>query len=240
MADSRTQTKPRIRVGVIMTNLANTCEKLCDCSTTNLKTQLIVITGGPGAGKTAVLEMAKKVLCQHIAILPEAASIVYGGGFWRFKSVSARLAAQKAIYHVQLEMENLVIAEQKWFVGLCDRGSLDSLAYWPEDEATFWKMSATDIVQEYKKYVAVIHLQSPTDGLGYNQRNPLRIESAVEAGEIDQKIAIAWGGHPNYVVIKSSEQFLTKAQSALQLIVKNIPSCCRENLKLTDIEVLND
>lgn len=215
-----------------MPNTPNICEKICECSIVNSNARLIVITGGPGAGKTAVLEMAKKVLCSHVAILPEAASVVFGGGFWRLSSPSARLAAQKAIYRVQVEMENLVIGERKWHVGLCDRGTIDGLAYWPNDESTFWQMTGAQIKEEYEKYFAVIHLRSPTDLQGYNHKNLLRIETAIQAVEIDEKIAKAWAGHPNYEVIASTENFLTKAQMALQLIIKNIPECCRKNLNL--------
>lgn len=214
-----------------MTNNPNVCEGKCHCHENLFNPHLIVLTGGPGAGKTAVLEMAKKVLCKHIAILPEAASIVFGGGFWRMDSSSARLAAQRAIFHVQVEMENLVKDEKKWAIGLCDRGTLDSLAYWPASEKSFWEMSRSDAKNEYEKYLAVIHLRSPTDLLGYNQQNPLRTETAVQAKEIDQKIAEAWVGHPNYEVIESTENFLTKAQTALKLIAKHIPECCRAGLE---------
>lgn len=43
----------------------------------------IVLTGGPGAGKTAVLEMMRKTLCEHVVVVPESAGIVFGGGFPR-------------------------------------------------------------------------------------------------------------------------------------------------------------
>ena len=66
---------------------------------------LIQIAGGPGAGKTAVLELAKRDLGRHVQILPEAASIVFGGGFPRLKDDVARRSAQRAIYHVQNELE---------------------------------------------------------------------------------------------------------------------------------------
>lgn len=212
-----------------MISTPNVCERPCSCSPDN-PFRLIVITGGPGAGKTAVLEMAKKVLCNHTVILPEAASIVFGGGFWRLQSASAKKAAQTAIFHVQAEMENLVIGEKKWAVGLCDRGTLDGLAYWTDTEKSFWEMSATQAEREYKRYFAVIHLRSPTDLLGYNQQNPLRIESSLQALEIDEKIAHTWKNHPNYNVIESTENFLTKAQTAIKLISKFIPDCCRQFL----------
>ena len=56
--------------------------------------------------------MAKKVLCDHVVVLPEAATIVFGGGFWRLESASAKMAAQRAIFHVQREMEYLVVGEK--------------------------------------------------------------------------------------------------------------------------------
>ena len=43
----------------------------------------IVITGGPGAGKTAILELARRDLCAHVEVLPESARIVFSGGFPR-------------------------------------------------------------------------------------------------------------------------------------------------------------
>lgn len=210
-----------------MSNQPKVCEMHCASTKENRETQLIVITGGPGAGKTAVLEMSKKVLCEHVAILPEAASIVFGGGFWRLHSPSAKLAAQRAIFHIQVEMEKLVIGERTWSIGLCDRGTLDGLAYWPESTESFWEMGKSDAKQEYSKYLAVIHLRSPTDLLGYNQQNPLRIETSDQAKLIDEKIATAWAEHPNYEVVASSENFLTKAQAAMKLISKYIPECCR-------------
>lgn len=191
-----------------------------------MKAKLIVLTGGPGAGKTAVIEMAKKLLCKHSIILPEAASIIFGGGFWRLPSLTARSAAQRAIFHVQNEMENLILGEGTWSMGLCDRGTLDGLAYWPLDEKLFWEMSHSTHEKELNRYLAVIHLRSPTDQLGYNHSNPLRTETSREAKDIDERIANVWSAHPNYEVVESSQDFLTKANQALQLIAKYRPDCC--------------
>jgi predicted ATPase len=190
-------------------------------------TKLIVITGGPGAGKTAILEMAKKILAESSVILPESASIIFGGGFWRLPSLTAKAAAQRAIFHVQEEMEKLVIDEKKWKMGLCDRGTLDGLAYWPNSEKTFWEISNSSLEKELKKYHSVIHLRTPSDLYGYNHINPLRIESAVQSRSIDDKIANIWKQHPKYEVVASSENFLTKAQIALDLISKLQTECCR-------------
>ncbi len=46
----------------------------CDC-TRQHEPRRIVLTGGPGAGKTAVLEMVRHVVCAHVVLVPEAAAI---------------------------------------------------------------------------------------------------------------------------------------------------------------------
>lgn len=190
---------------------------------------LIVLTGGPGAGKTAVLELARALFCEHVALLPEAASIVYGGGFWRLPSASARCAAQSAIYHVQRQSERLAAEERRWAVVLCDRGSLDGLAYWPRAEEEYWTALGTTAETEMRRYKAVIHLRCPTASMGYNLKNPLRLESAHEAAEIDARIARIWSDHPNYRQVESRPSFLDKATEAVSLLRELLPPCCRRD-----------
>jgi len=202
------------------------CEKPCNCKVRHENTKLIVLTGGPGAGKTAVLEIIRKQLCGHVVILPEAASIVFGGGFWRLRSVSAIKAAQRAILHIQQECEALVIGEHQWALGLCDRGLLDGLAYWPGEREEFWRAAGTDLQTEYGRYHAVIHLRTPGDNFGYNHDNPLRTESVLQAQLIDHRISQLWSGHPRYYTVESAADFLTKAQRAIDIITLHIPDCC--------------
>jgi predicted ATPase len=203
---------------------------LCKCDQPHPVTKLVVLTGGPGAGKTAVLEMAKKQLCEHVAIFPEAASIVFGGGFWRLRSDAAQMASQRAIYDVQKEMETVVVGEKKWGLGLCDRGTLDGLAYWPRSETSFWDSLQTSKEAEFAKYQAVIHLRTPSAELGYNFQNPIRVETAKEAAKIDERIATIWSAHPNYHQIASAVSFLDKVHVALALIMAHVPECCRRFL----------
>ena len=89
----------------------------------------IVLTGGPGAGKTAVLEIVKHSLCGHVAVTPESASILFTGGFPRDAVEVAQCAAQRAIFHVQLEVEAIFDAKPDVEVVLCDRGTIDGVAY---------------------------------------------------------------------------------------------------------------
>ena len=108
----------------------------CGCSTPH-RPKRFVLTGGASAGKTALLEMVRRTMCRHVRILPEAASVVFGGGSPRENGDGFRRAAQRAIFHVQREME--VTGElHRPAIVLCDRGTLDGLAYWPGPVSDFW------------------------------------------------------------------------------------------------------
>lgn len=108
----------------------------------------MAVTGGPGAGKTAVLEIARRSLCRHVIVLPESAGIVFGGGFPRGTSVVARRASQRTIYHVQFELQRLVLEEQRVAIALCDRGTVDLLAYWCGEADDLWRDVNSDLQTE--------------------------------------------------------------------------------------------
>jgi predicted ATPase len=139
----------------------------------------VVLTGGPGAGKTAVLEMLSHLVCPHVVITREAAGILFAGGFPRRADVVARRAVQRAIFHVQRELEALAASNNPAVV-LCDRGVVDGFAYWPGPDA-FW--SAVGMTREaaLARYDAVIHLRTPDGPNGYGHQNPMRIETAASS-----------------------------------------------------------
>ena len=190
----------------------------------------IVLTGGPGAGKTAVLEMVRHMLCPHVTILPESASILFGGGFWRRPSFPAKEAAQRAIYYVQRELEQMAIAEPQSATVLCDRGTLDGLAYWPGSKHSFFEQLETTRESELSRYDVVIHLHSPASDSGYNLSNLVRTESAEEAALIDNLIKTAWRGHPHRYFIASTKNFMEKARKALGIIESELPQGCEKIL----------
>jgi predicted ATPase len=186
----------------------------------------IVLTGGPGAGKTAVLELVRKHFCEHVHVLPESASILFGGGFPRGGSLSAKQAEQRAIFHVQVELERW-IAEAGKAIVLCDRGTIDALAYWPGDPNLLWRDVHSSKAEQLGRYDSVIHLRTPSPEQGYNHQNALRVESAAQAAAIDARILEAWSGHPHRVIIDSSGDFLGKAKQALEAVKAELPACCR-------------
>jgi hypothetical protein len=62
---------------------------------------------------------------------------------------------------------------------------------------------------------------------GWENRNPLRTETAAQAAEIDARIVRAWEGHPRRTFIESAPDFLAKARRAVEAIRAELPACCR-------------
>ncbi len=202
--------------------------KPCDCTERHVPRR-VVLTGGPGAGKTAVLELIRLFFCEHVKTLPEAAGIVFGGRFPRSDHAPWRQAAQRAIYHIQRELESVADADNAAVV-LCDRGTVDCAAYWIGNGDLFSAVGTTRAI-ELARYDAVIHLQTPRSSQAYERNNPLRIESIEEAAAIDQKIAAEWADHPRRVIIQPTEDFLQKAAQALALLRQEVPECCRHHVR---------
>lgn len=87
----------------------------CGCAL-HPSTKRIVLTGGPGAGKTAVLELIRQ------------------------------RAAQRAIFFVQRELEASYDGGDAAVV-LCDRGTIDGIAYWPGPDDLFASVGADRAIE---------------------------------------------------------------------------------------------
>lgn len=185
----------------------------------------IVLTGGPGAGKTAVLELLRVIMCSHVTVLPEAAGLIFGGGFPRGADPKLRRSGQRVIYHVQRELETIA-EDSNAAVIMCDRGTLDGVAYWP-GPGQLCDSVGTTLASELARYYAIVHLRTPPPDGGYNRDNPLRIETADEAARIDVRIAEAWAAHPRRFEVPATEDFFAKVTRALSIIDGQLPECCR-------------
>ena len=185
----------------------------------------IVLTGGPGAGKTAMLELIRKSFCEHVRVLPEAASIIFGGGFPRQQDLESRRASQRAIYYVQRELEVTADVHAPEIV-ICDRGTLDGLAYWPDGLGDFWTSLETTEAREYARYHAIIHMRTPGSASGYTHVNPLRIETPDAAAVIDARILDVWARHPRRFIVDATPDFMDKVARTFALVRAELPECC--------------
>jgi predicted ATPase len=185
----------------------------------------IVLTGGPSGGKTTLASAIQKEFASHVITVPEAASIVFGGGWPRRKTVFGVQHQQKAIYFLQRELEQLIVGENPDRLIICDRGSLDGVAYWPgPGPATdFLVETKTSFEEEIARYDWILHLDTAPASY-YDLTNPLRNESFEEAWKLNEKIKQAWSGHPQRIIIDNNESghFIEKLQRALFVVGKII------------------
>lgn len=183
-----------------------------------MKVIKVAVTGGPSGGKTTLIEALKKELGQKCALVPEAASLLYRGGFPRFKTPTGQLHAQKAIYYTQKELEDLISQESQKSLIVCDRGSLDSIAYWPDDEKHFFQTFSSTKEAELSRYDWVLHLDTASVDF-YDSSNPIRTETFQEAQVLNEKVKKAWEGHPRRVIITQNKDFLSKISTSLSVIL---------------------
>lgn len=177
----------------------------------------IAITGGPSGGKTTLIEALKKEFGAKVKVVPEAASILYKGGFPRVKSYEGYYHAQRAIYYTQKELEDLRCKTHPDALIVCDRGSLDALAYWPDTAENFFATIGSSAEQEARRYDWVIHLDTATEP-DYDTSNEIRTENFHEALLLNEKIKKSWENHPQRIVISSEQDFFSKMKRATQVI----------------------
>jgi predicted ATPase len=183
----------------------------------------LVLTGGPSGGKTTLAQAIQKEFASRVFIIPEAASILFGGGWPRRKTQVGVQHQQKAIYFLQRELEEMLSGENLAPLLICDRGSLDGMAYWPgPGPATdFLQAVGSELTHEVSRYEWVLHLDTAPASY-YDLTNPLRNESFEEAYRLNEKVKEAWSAHPQRFLVDNAESghFFEKLQRALLIVEK--------------------
>lgn len=183
----------------------------------------VVFTGGPSGGKTSIIEVVQRHFGKKVTVVPEAATILYGGGFPRLPGDDNMRHIQRAIYYTVRELEEIVaLNNPQASVILCDRGTLDGLAYWPKEGEQFLDSLKSSLEEEYKRYSIVIHLRSPKQELSY-QMSKTRIESHKESLLLDKKMDRVWESHPNRFIVEEEKDFLVKVNRVIQILENEIP-----------------
>ncbi len=179
----------------------------------------IVLTGGPGGGKTTAGDLFRREMGERVVLVPEAATMIFTGGFPRLHVPGAVHAAQRAIYHVQRNLEDVQAAMYPDRVLLCDRGTIDGAAYWPGDAHDFFSDVDTTMEQELKRYDAVIFFESAAvGGMGIEGGNPIRNESQEQAVALDHKLRKLWSKHPRFILVPHNPSFFKKISFALAVL----------------------
>ena len=184
----------------------------------------IVLTGGPGAGKTTGQSWIQNCFTKQgytVLFVPETATELMGGGV-KPALFSSPLDFQRAMLRLQLEKERVFeeaarcLRAEKVLI-VCDRGAMDNKAYMSEvDFALLLRELGLDEVHLRDRYDAVFHLTTAAKGARRfytTANNAQRSETPDEAVVLDDKLIAAWTGHPHLRVIENAENFEDKLRT---------------------------
>lgn len=190
---------------------------------------MIVLTGGPCAGKSSAVEAIKgyfgargyTVLC-----IAESATelIVSGVAPWTTDTVYDYQLAQ---FKLQLDKEEtyLYAAEHmpsEKFLIVCDRGLMDGYAYTTADDMErILEVMRMTPDEACLRYDAVFHMVTAARGTAEFyalDSNMARTETVEEAIELDDRTIRAWSAHPFLRVIENTSDFEDKIQTLLEEI----------------------
>ena len=179
----------------------------------------VVLTGGPGAGKTTAADLLRREVGDRIVVVPETATMLFSGGFPRRTEADAKCHAQEAIYHVQRRVEEVFSLTYPTRALLCDRGTVDGAVYYPGSPAAFFERLNTSLEAELARYDHVIFFETAAvGGISIEGGNPVRSEYTAQAVALDAALRELWEQHPSFTLIEHRRSFLDKTFAAVKLL----------------------
>ena len=136
-----------------------------------MKLEKIVLTGGPCAGKTSVMEYVREkigALGYKVILVPETATEMKCGGVTPWECAPG--VFQRSRLELQMKKEEIFeraarsMSDDKVLI-VCDRGALDTRCYTTKEQfAAFAREIGSSEVMLRDSYGAVFHLESAAKG----------------------------------------------------------------------------
>jgi predicted ATPase len=188
------------------------------------KNSRIVLTGGPGAGKSVIGRALAARFPQRFVLVPESATHVYTvlNTRWDRLDLPARRDVQRRIYQNQIEQEQRIAAAHPQRILLLDRGTIDGAAYWPEGAADYWRDLGTTHEAELARYDTVVWLETAA-ALGIydgEASNTVRFEDAAGAVTAGKLLLDLWGPHPNLKHVGAFVTLEDKIAAVSELLIR--------------------
>lgn len=194
----------------------------------------IVLTGGPGSGKSDAADCMKKKLKfddnnsvyfldgYRLLFVTETASELISGGVAPFTTKTVK-QFQSLLFNLQIAKEKafdegIRAMDGEKFVIIYDRGLMDGGAYLTDgefDDLIDEKGMSRDRIKA--RYDAVIALESREE---YYTRsnNESRTESSVEAKLTAERTLSIWKDHPRFYFIKAENKFEAKVDRVIDTV----------------------
>jgi predicted ATPase len=187
----------------------------------------IVLTGGPGSGKSTAAAFLAREFVDDLWVLPESATLLYKGGLPRASTDLGQQVAQRAIYTVQRSLEDATALQHPDRVQLCDRATIDGAAYWPDGHDAFFQALGTSHAAELARYDAVVFMHTAAMlPAGYERDMDVRTEDRDQAIELDRNVFELYADHPRLIAVESHASFLDKliaVRSAIATLLAGEP-----------------
>lgn len=186
----------------------------------------IAITGGPCAGKSSAMEHIRRELCEKgytVLLVSETATELITGG------ISPKVCRTRADYQLcqlklQREKEKVYelaasVMDAERVLIVCDRGVVDSRAYMTDEEYfRALELIGTNEKEALLGYHAVFHLVTAAKGkkeVYTLSNNSARTETPEESVSLDDRLIMAWQGHPHFYMIDNCDSFEEKLQKLM-------------------------
>ncbi len=184
----------------------------------------VVITGGPAAGKSTVINRIVERFGRRVVVVPEAATTLLGSGIPAPTTETTELFQQVIIPLQQYNQDSLLALAKKQGakVIVYDRGLLDGAAYVDNGLERILSYLDQDLSQVYEQIDKVINLQ--TVARYYPERfgkanNLHRMESdPQQAIDLDDRIQEVWRNHPQWELIDGELGIESVVELVLALI----------------------
>lgn len=182
----------------------------------------IVLTGGPGAGKTVITRALIDRFPDQYVLVPEAATAVYShlNTRWDKLDLAGRRHVQRLIYQHQTDQEARLAAEHPTKTLLLDRGTIDGAAYWPDGADAYWIDLQTTLSAELRRYDTVLWLETAA-ALGIydgDASNAVRFEDAAGAVASGHQLLRLWQDHPRLHHVGAFVDLADKIAAVIELM----------------------
>ena len=200
----------------------------------NKKINSIVLTGGPGGGKTTVLPLCIDCLLSagyDVISLAEAATTIMNSGISVKNEVVDSLEFQRFVFKYQLFWEETIkkgkYKSKRPLIVLLDRSIIDSKAYITEKQwQELMEGFNLDELSIFSRYDLVVHLVTAAYGAEHAytcENNPQRGEKNIEdARKAEDRVKSAYYGHLNVRYVDNSTDFDQKMQRVVDVIFEHL------------------